>query len=232
MSTLALLALVAGIAILAAIAGAVVAWSGVRRSQAIRSFASAHGMSYMGSTWVLGDCDFALFQKGYRRAWNNVVSGTWNSTTLVYADYQFTEGSGRSRQTYIFSIAVSDLGCQMPVVDVTSRSLVGELAEELGVHGLEFESEEFNRRYVVESEDERFAFELIDARMIEVLLVLPPGTHVQFGPSRMVVWGHRLAPAALASILDAAAALDQQVPVVVRHDYGTPAAAVSGGTVS
>jgi hypothetical protein len=157
-----------------------------------------------------------------------VLSGTWNGVTLVYADYAFTERSGRSSQTYVFSTVVTDLGCVLPEVEVTARSMIGELADELGVHGLEFESEDFNRRFVVHSDDERFAFELVDARMMEVLLAGPHDLHVHFGPNRMIVWGRRRSPAELQPILDAAAALDQRVPVVVRHDYGVAAGAGGG----
>src|ERR1700682_5736688 len=149
-------------------------WLSARRMQAMRACAAPHGRSYMGKMWVLGDCDFSLFRKGYRRSWSNVLSGTWNGVTLVYADYEFTERSGRSSQTYVFSSVVTDLGCVLPEVEVTARSMIGELAEQLGVHGLEFESEEFNRRFVVHADDQRFGFELMDARMMEVLLGGPP----------------------------------------------------------
>ena len=44
----------------------------------------------------------------------------------------------------------------------------------------------------------------------------------------MIVWGPRRSPAELQPILDAAAALDQRVPVVVRHDYGVAASAPGG----
>jgi hypothetical protein len=228
MSTATLAILVSAVAI----AGLVVllaVWLRARRVQAMRTFAAAHGLSYMGKTWVLGDCDFSLFRKGYRRSWSNVLSGTWNGVTLVYADYEFTERSGRSSQTYVYSTVVTDLGCVLPEVEVTARSVIGELAEQLGVHGLEFESEEFNRRFVVHSDDQRFAFELVDARMIEVLLGGPHDLHVHFGPNRMIVWGPRRSPTDLQPILDAAAALDQRVPVVVRHDYGVAASAAPGG---
>jgi hypothetical protein len=222
--TLVLIIALAGAAVLVVLT----LWLRARRMQAMRAFAAAHGLSYMGKTWVLGDCDFSLFRKGYRRSWSNVLSGSWNGVTMVYADYEFTERSGRSSQTYVFSTVVTDLGCVLPEVEVTARSMIGELAEELGVHGLEFESEEFNRRFVVHSDDERFAFELVDARMMEVLLAGPHDLHVHFGPNRMIVWGRRRSPAELQPILDAAAALDQRVPVVVRHDYGVAAGAGSG----
>lgn len=197
-------------------------WLTARRSRAMRRFATEHALSYMGDTWVLGDCDFSLFRKGNRRRWSNVMSGTWNGTTLVYADYQFTENQGRSAQTYVFSAVVTDLGSTMPEVEVTSRSMVGELADELGEEALHFDSEEFNQRFVVSSDDSTFALELVDAEMRDVLMGTPPELHMHFGPNRMVVWGHRRAPAALGALLDAAAAIDQRVPVVVRHERGVP----------
>src|SRR5437588_206395 len=101
-SVAAILAVVAIVAVLIAVA----LWLNARRARAMRAFASNHGLSYMGKTWVLGDCDFSLFLKGSRRRWANVMSGTWNTTTAVYADYSFTENQGRSSQTYVFSVVV------------------------------------------------------------------------------------------------------------------------------
>src|SRR6202140_933989 len=183
--TLVLIIALAGAAVLVVLT----LWLRARRMQAMRTFAAAHGLSYMGKTWVLGDCDFSLFRKGYRRSWSNVLSGTWNGVTLVYADYEFTERSGRSSQTYVYSTVVTDLGCVLPEVEVTARSMIGELAEELGVHGLEFESEEFNRRFVVHSDDKRFAFELVDARMIEVRWGGPTTPPFPFLLDRAIGWG-------------------------------------------
>jgi hypothetical protein len=162
-----------------------------------------------------------------------VLSGQWNGTTLVYADYEFTEDGQNSgdqddkqnpnqenaNQTYAFSAVVADLGCRMPQVDVMARSMAGGLAEELGVQGVEFDNDLFNDRYVVESEDERFAQELIDDKMIDVLMQCPPDLHVQLGPQRMVVWGQRRPTIAIPLVLDAAAALDHRVPVVVRQEH-------------
>lgn len=207
-------------------------WFSTRRARAMRAFAGARGLSYMGRTWVLGDCDFALFGKGFRRGWRNVLTGAWNGTTVVYADYEFAEHEGRASHTYVFSIVVTDLGCVVPEVAVTARSLVGELASQLDADGVRFAEEEFQRRFVVHSDDERFARELIDGDMMHMLLAAPDGLHVHFGPDRMILWGQRRAPAALQALLDAAASLDQRVPVVVRHDYaGAPERAATGGPV-
>ncbi|MBV9524697.1 MAG: hypothetical protein JOZ46_02645 [Candidatus Dormibacteraeota bacterium] len=204
-------------------------WLTARRSRAMRRFAADNGFSYMGDTWVLGDCGFHLFRKGNRRRWSNVMSGAWNGTTLVYADYQFTENQGRSAQTYVFSAVVTDLGCTMPEVEVTSRSMLGELADQIDAGGLRFDSEEFDQRFVVSSDDEPFAKELVDGDMRQVLMGTPPELHVHFGPTRMVVWGHRRPPATIGALLDAAAALDHRVPVVVRHERGVAHAVAHTG---
>ena len=197
-------------------------WLTARRSRALRQFATEHGFSYMGDTWVLGDCGFHLFRKGNRRRWTNVMSGTWNGTTVVYADYQFTENQGRSAQTYVFSAVVSDLGCTVPEVEVTARSMLGELAEQLDTDAMHFDSEDFNQRFMVSSDDEAFARELVDADMRQVLMDTPPELHVHFGPNRMVVWGHRRPPDTVGALLDAASAIDHRVPVVVGHGRGVP----------
>jgi hypothetical protein len=158
-------------------------WLQLRRPRAMRAFATRHGLSYMGDTWVLGDCDFSLFRKGEKRSWSNVMTGQWNGVTVVYADYSFSDRDGRSSQTYVFSAVLTDLGCAMPEVEVTARSMVGDLADSLSAQGLRLGPKEFDQRFVVNSDDESFAYELLDGRMIDVLLQCPADLHVHFGPA-------------------------------------------------
>ncbi len=110
----------------------------------------------------------------------------------------------------------------MPEVEVTARSVVGELAAEADMAGLPFDSEDFNRRFAVLAEDARFAHELIDPRMVEALLACPEDLHVHFGPEPDDRLGAPRNPEGLIPILDAAATLDQRVPVIAKHETASP----------
>jgi hypothetical protein len=50
----------------------------------------------------------------------------------------------------------------------------------LGMHGIEFESAEFNKRYFVTCENQKFAFDLVHPELIEYLMSVP-GIRLQLG---------------------------------------------------
>ena len=75
---------------------------------------------------------------------------------------------------------------------------------------------DFNDRFDVQSSDDAFAVELIDAQMIETLLGLDHDYHVVFGPVDLMVYAHRKPVAELAALFDAAALVAQRIPALVR----------------
>ena len=203
----------------------------VVRARAMRAFAAAHGLTYAGRDWQHGDAGFPLFSKGNRRHWANVLNGTWQQLPVVYADYQYTVQEGRNSQTYRFSVVMVDAGLSTPQVEVAPRGLLGRLIEDVGSgEGLQFESADFNHRFSVHCGEPRFAYALIDARMMEALMQCDPGLHVTFGPSRALVWGKRQPVRLLDRVFEASAALMARIPDMVRREYGgvTPPPAAVG----
>ena len=207
--------------VIIAIAGVVSYFVAQQRVRDISAFATAHGLTVFGNTWDLGDCGFALFTSGDRRYWRNVLRGQWSGLPMTYCDYSYVEQSGRSSQTYAFSNAISPLGMQIPWVTVLPRSVLGAIAERsIGAPGIRFESLDFNDRFDVHSDQESFAIELIDARMIETLLGLDHRLHVVFGPDYLMVYARRLPVAEIGAVLDATAAVSMRIPELVRERFG------------
>jgi hypothetical protein len=212
---------------IAAVAGVVSYYLGQQRIRAIAAFAGAHGLTVLGKQWDLGDCGFTLFDAGNRRSWRNVLRGQWNGLPVTYCDYTYVTGSGKDQRTESFSSVIGELGMRMPWVTVAPRSVVGELADRLvGAPGIRFESIEFNDRFDVQSSDDSFAVELIDARMIETLLGLDHGYHVVFGPEYLMVYVHRRSVDEIGAIFDAAATVVQRIPALVRERFGPQPAAL------
>src|SRR5580700_6508863 len=102
---------------------------GQQRIRDIATFASAHGLTSLGSDWDMGDCGFSLFDSGNRRYWRNVLRGTWNGLPVTYCDYTYVEQTGRNSVSYSFSNVLTPLGTPMPWVTVFPRSALGALAE-------------------------------------------------------------------------------------------------------
>ena len=200
---------------------AAVAYLVVQRTRGMKAFAAAHGLRYSGSSWELGDCGFQLLTRGNHRRWTHVLDGAWQGLPVAYADYQYTDQQGRNSQTFRFSVVVINIPLATPQVEVAPRGLLGRLVEAVGSgSGLQFESEEFNHRFVVHCADPRFAYELIDARMMETLLRQDPGLHLTFGTIMAMVWSKQLPLRSLDRLFASAAAIIARVPDLVRREYG------------
>jgi hypothetical protein len=217
-----------GILVLVVVVGVVSYFVQQQRVRDIRAFAAAHTLVAKGNQWDLGDCEFSLFQKGNRRYWRNVMQGTWNELAVAYCDFSYVVQSGKNSETYSFSNVVSPLGMEMPWVTVSPRGVIGAFAEKsVGAPGVRFESIDFNDRFDVQSSDDGFAVELIDAQMIETLLSFDHGVHVVFGPDTLMVYDHRKPVAEIAPIFDATVTVSQRIPALVRARYGRPPAPIS-----
>jgi hypothetical protein len=199
------------------VVGFVAYFAGQQRIRDIATFATAHGLTVIGNDWDLGDCGFSLFRAGNRRYWHNVLRGQWNGLPVTYCDYSYVVSDGKNQSTISFSNVIATLPVSMPQVTVASRSAIGVLAEKsIGAPGIRFESIDFNDRFDVQSDDDAFAVELIDAQMIVTLLGLDRGYHVVFGPEYLMVDAHRLQVAEIGALFDAAALIVERIPALVR----------------
>jgi hypothetical protein len=148
---------------------------------------------------------FPVFETGHSRSSRNQMEGkleVWGrSAGVMLADYRYrvTRGAGKSQstQTYETSFLLLRLPVASPMPTVTLRreGWGDRLAAAVGFEDIDFESEEFSRRFHVSGEDRRFAYNLFDPRMIEFLLEVEPpnlalrGDHVLVTPaSGLVKW--------------------------------------------
>lgn len=123
---------------------------------------------------------FEVFERGHsRRSWNHLDGELrFRERTLgvTIADYRYkiTRNSGkhRSTQTYQLSFLLVRLpfGDRLPGLRVRLEGFGDRIAAAVGFNDIDFESAEFSRRFHVSCGDRRFAYNLIDPRMIEFLL--------------------------------------------------------------
>lgn len=127
---------------------------------------------------------FPLFDRGHSRCSCNHIEGmlrAWEhdlSVTLADYSYKITSGSGKNRNTTTYSTSFLLLrlpfGGRVPGLKVRRENFGDRLAAMAGFEDIDFESAEFSRRFHVSSPDRRFAYNLIDPRMIEFLLDTHP----------------------------------------------------------
>ncbi|MEZ6073991.1 MAG: hypothetical protein R3C10_27860 [Pirellulales bacterium] len=93
--------------------------------------------------------------------------------------YQVTTHNGKtsSTHTYRFSYAIAGLPfANVPELLIRPEGMFDQLKGLLGFDDINFESEEFSRRFFVKSSNKRFAYDVIDPRMMEFLLASNPPT--------------------------------------------------------
>jgi hypothetical protein len=152
-----------------------------KRRAAFQAFALQHGLVYaQGDPFGLLGWPFDLLRRGDGRGIDHVVWGTWRKTAVQAFDYWYytetTDSKGhRSRSYRRFSCVVIEVPAAFPHLTMAREGVFTRLADHLGMEDIEFESPEFNRRYNVKARDRKFAYELIDGRMLEWLVGVRPG---------------------------------------------------------
>lgn len=137
------------------------------------------------SGWDSQYSQFSCFQQGHSRNAFNLLRGSieieGKSFVSVMGDYTYkkTSGSGKNRstKTYHFSFLVLDLPFGgVPHLAVRPEGFFDGFSAFMGFDDIDFESEEFSRKFHVKSSDKRFAYDVIDPRMMEFLLRGDPPT--------------------------------------------------------
>lgn len=157
-----------------------------KRREALLALARSRGLAFDPSFDGSHDvrfARFAMFRKGRSRVAYNTISGTLElegrSIAVRAGDFRYKErrGSGKNRRTVTirlsYLIAWNPFG-SVPETVVRREGVFDRLKGMLGFDDIDFESVEFSRRFHVSSEDKRFAYDLIDPRMIEFLLATAP----------------------------------------------------------
>jgi hypothetical protein len=117
------------------------------------------------------------FGRGSARRASHVLRGQYGGREAVVFDYRFvtrsSDGQQQTTQTHRFTVCALRLPAALPRLELTAENPLTRLAGALGFDDVELESEDFNRRYRVRSDDRRLAYDVLHARTIEQLLALP-----------------------------------------------------------
>ena len=172
--------------------------------------------------------DFPLLREVHDRSgYNNVLAGRWQDLPVKEADYWYSTtvgGAGGGRAYSYFSIVVVDLAATMPCVSVQRKNLFNRAAGHLGSHQIDFESEDFNRKFSVRALDTEFAVTLIDAGMIQWLMSAGGKFAFDIGGCNLLVSCGQLPVTGLVQLFDAAAGFIEHIPPAVWAEYGGQAA--------
>jgi len=120
--------------------------------------------------------------------------------------------------------AVVDVSAWLPRLIVAPEGHAWKAYSRITAGDLDFESEEFNRRYRIVSGDAHFARRFLSATVIDVLLGSEGDLGVETFGDRLLVFGPLQAPRAIPTVGLLAGMLKEQIPELVLHEYPLPSA--------
>lgn len=183
--------------VLAALAAiGILAWrKDQARQEAIRAWAFARGWR----AWPGGEGGplhehpaLAILQRGHSRRCACLVRGELAGRPLALFDYRYVTGHGKNRTTHSYAMAVLDLPYAVRPLRLRPEHALDKVGEFLGSDDIDFESAEFSARFHVAADDRKWAYDFIDARMMEFLLAAPAGYSLELGSHEIAVFrrGH------------------------------------------
>jgi hypothetical protein len=204
-----------------------------KRREELALAASQLGLQYSASDpFHLVSLPFRLFSLGDGRGTENVLWGQWQGIDLKEFDYWYytesTDSEGRTSRSYhYFSCAVREIPATCAHLTIEREGFMTRLADHLGFHDIEFESEDFNRAFQVKCQDRKFANDVVDARMMQWLLSTQQQGHrwgFEMNGPYVMCYTKRLKPLELVPLFGTLREFHEHIPRVMWSLYGTGAA--------
>jgi hypothetical protein len=197
-----------------------------KRRQELQAFATRHGLQFSAADpFGLLGWPFDLFRKGDGRGVENVLWGPWQGRDPVTAfDYWYytesTDSKGSRTRSYSrFSCAMIEVPATFPHLEIARENLFTRLADSMGMEDIEFESPEFNRRYNVKAKERRFAYEVLDARMLDWLVGFDQGYAFEVLGNRLLAYRKRTNAEGLTPLIGTLVMFRDRVPSVAWGMY-------------
>jgi hypothetical protein len=197
-----------------------------KRRQELHSFASQHGLQFSASDpFSLLGWPFTLFRKGDGRGVENVMWGPWQGKDPITAfDYWYytesTDSEGRRTKSYSrFSCATIEVAAAFPALEIARENLLTRMADSMGMEDIEFESPEFNRRYNVKAKERKFAYELLDARMLDWMVEFDQQLAFEVVGNRILAYRRRTKASGLTPLIGTLVMFRDRIPRVAWGLY-------------
>jgi hypothetical protein len=122
---------------------------------------------------------FSPFHQGHSRRAMNTMEGAIECLgrpfPTICGDYEYkvtsSNGKTTTTTTYHFSYLILRIALrQVPDLSIRPEGFFDKIAGAMGFDDIDFESAEFSRKFHVKSPDKRFAYDVVDPRMMEFLL--------------------------------------------------------------
>lgn len=209
-----------------AVAIVAIVWSFIaaaKRRQELSAFALQNGFSFEASPGNLHDQyeAFVPFDQGHSRRSNNWIHGRRGTIDWEMFDYKYTTGSGKNQQTHHYGIVLAKINLALSKMRIRPEGFFDKLAGMVGFDDIDFESEEFSKRYYVSSTDRKFAYDLIHPKMMEYLMAQAPSDWQLGGRIVMIIQSRNFRVDELHGKMMLIEGFVRLIPEYVRQDRGS-----------
>jgi len=128
---------------------------------------------------------------------------------------------GETRTWHAFTCALAQHNGAWPAIRIAKEGMVDKAFQMVGLPDIDFESEEFNRMFVVQCADRKFASALIDPLMMDLLLSTKGEITFETKGRFLLLSTHRIDPMEMPALLNLADEFVRRVPPAVRELYET-----------
>jgi hypothetical protein len=197
-----------------------------RRSDEMRHVASQLGFVYSGDdTSAVDVVGFELFASGEERGTENLLNGVWDGVPVHVFDFwhsteRWPAGLELTDGRVTFTCAVTTVGAALFPLTIARHGVGSRVVGAVSIDDLSFELGEFNDAFDVRCRERRFAYELIDQRMMRWLLTTDPSFTFEVRGRWLLVYAPRMRPTDLLALLDTLKGFHDHVPRLVGDLYG------------
>jgi len=202
-----------------------------KRREALVKLAGALELTYsagdpFGLPGRLGH--IGTFSRGHDREAKNVIHGEYRGREVTAFDFKYTttetstNSKGRTTTREVdhwFSSLVHPLECRFPRLMIRPEGFFDKIGDLLGLDDIDFESDEFSRRFRVTSEDRKFAYDVCHVRTMEWLLS-NRGWHVEMvGGYFVLTQGGKWKPERFHAAMSFTSDFFEMIPDFVWREY-------------
>lgn len=210
---------------IAGILGAWAAWMRTKRAAELPAVAARSGLRYSEvDLFNSAAVPFPLFREGDGRRiqhllWRDAPGRPRAFEYGCYTIHRTDNGKTYERWRW-FACALVQHNGRWPELRLTRERLVDRAARPLGLPDIELESEEFNRTYLVQCDDAKFATDLLDPQMMDFLLASQGLVEVHSKGRFLLLATAQLQAEAMVGLLRMAEGIVDRVPPLVWELYG------------
>jgi hypothetical protein len=194
-----------------------------KRREAMSRMAAQWGLQYYENDPLDIPASYARFNlmsSGHGRKASNVMTGKINGRDVILCDYQYSSGDGKDETTYTFQAAILGLPIQAPRMHMRPENFLDRVAAWVGHDDINFESEEFSKRYYLKCDERKFAYDIFHARLIEYLLACGSCPSLEMNGPTLLLYESKTNLENFQRLLDIGQEIIRSIPEYVLNQRG------------